>query len=187
MALAGLDPRSSCPQGVVSPNGDMRRPLRCARKGGGLSESADWAARCAGRRWARRLETVAPARRLTCGGLCARVWGERKRWRWQLGSKPTAKEGCAEESLAKRFRLGRGVAARWLAGWLRPALVLVAGWLSLAGWLPKPKTRPILGPGGRGPGESRSPHEPTESTAFPCCSADWWPGCAWWAIDMCCI
>ena len=30
-----------------------------------------------------------------------------------------------------------GVAARWLAGWLRPALVLVAGWLSLAGWLPK--------------------------------------------------
>ena len=42
--------------------------------------------------------------------------------------------GLAAKTLSP---LGRGVAARWLAGWLRPALVLVAGWLSLAGWLPK--------------------------------------------------
>ena len=104
-------------------------------KGGGLPsrESGQWAARCAGGRRARRLDALAPARRLTCGGLCARVWGERKRWRRQLGSKPTARE----ELLAELGQNAFASAAAWLLAGRRAGFGrLWCWWLPGFGWLP---------------------------------------------------
>ena len=135
-----LDPRNeicyaSCHRAVMRTNGGTEGRGSCARKGGGLTESADWAARCAGRRRARRLVALAPARRLTCGGLCARVWGERKRWRRQLGSTRRRLQGRSSYSQACKTLSPRPRRGCSLAGGRASAGFGAGGWLAFAGWL----------------------------------------------------